>query len=163
MAEIPGPGASVFGWYATFVGVLLGGAIVGALLGWAEYLRRTGGRPHWRLLALSPLVLGVLPLTVPGAIAQLSRGIGTAGMAVALLGIGLGYGVSGLGPLLGRVLAGGASLVAALALVLATTVISDGRVTVTEPRGAWTMVLGLTSILTLGLAASIPFRPVTDG
>ncbi len=163
MAEIPGPGASVFGWYATFVGVLLGGVIVGALLGWAEYLRRTGGRPHWRLLALSPLVLGVLPLTVPGAIAQLSRGIGTAGMAVALLGIGLGYGVSGRGSLVGRILAGGASLVAALALVLATTVISDGRVTVTDPRGAWTMVLGLTSILTLGLAASIPFRPVTDG
>lgn len=159
MVEIAGD-ASVFGWYATFVGILGGGAIVGGLLGWAEHIRRTGGRPHWRWLALSPLILGLLPLTVPGTIALLTQGIGTAGMAVALIAIGLGYAVgSSRRPVL-RTVIGVLSAAAAVALVAMTPVISEGRVAFAEPRGAWAGLLGLSSILVLGLATSIPFRPV---
>ena len=43
MAEIAG-GASRLDWYGTFVGILGAGVIVGALIGLAEYFRRTGGR-----------------------------------------------------------------------------------------------------------------------
>ncbi|MDQ7879528.1 hypothetical protein Q9R08_16160 [Microbacterium sp. QXD-8] len=159
MVEIAGDD-SVFGWYATFVGVLGGGAIVGGLLGWAEYIRRTGGRPHWRWLALSPLILGLLPLTVPGTIALLAQGIGTAGMGVALIAIGLGYAVGSRRRPLLRVIIGVLSAAAAVALVAMTPVISDGRVSFAEPRGAWAGLLGLSSILVLGLATSIPFQPV---
>lgn len=159
MVELAGS-ESVFGWYGTFVGVLGSGAIVGALLGWADHIRRTGGRPHWRWLALSPLILGLLPLTVPGTIALLSEGIGTAGMAVALIAIGLGYAVgSSRRPLL-RATIGVLSAAAALALVAMTPMISDGRVSFADPRGAWGGLLELSSILVLGLATSIPFRRV---
>ena len=159
MVEIAG-GASVFGWYATFVGVLGSGAIVGGLLGWADHIRRTGGRSHWRWLALSPLILGLLPLTVPGTIAMLAQGIGTAGMGVALIALGLGYAVgSSRRPLLLAVI-GVLSAAAAIALVAMTPVISDGRVSFAEPRGAWAGVLELSSILVLGLATSIPFRRI---
>lgn len=161
MAEIAGA-ESTFGWYPTFVAVLGGGAIVGGLLGWADHIRRTGGRPHWRWLALSPLILGLLPLTVPGAIAGLSRGIGTAGMAVALIAIGLGYAFGGRRTWL-RVVLGVVSAGAAVALVAFTPLISEGRISFSDPRGAWAGTLALGSILVLGLATSIPFRPPVSG
>lgn len=157
MAEIAGV-ASTFGWYPTFVVVLGGGGIVGGLLGWADHIRRTGGRPHWRWLALSPLILGLLPLTVPGALAALSQGIGTAGMAVALIAIGLGYAFGGRRTWL-RVVTGLASGGAAVALVAFTPMISEGRISFSDPRGVWAGTLALCSIIVLGLATSIPFRP----
>lgn len=42
-------------WSGTLGYILLPGLVIGLLLGWAEHLRRTGGRRHWRWLALSPL------------------------------------------------------------------------------------------------------------
>lgn len=159
MAEIAGP-ESTFGWYATF-GVVLGGSgIVGGLLGCADHIRRTGGRPHWRWLALSPLILALLPLTVPGALAALAQGIGTAGMAVALLAIGLGYAFGGRGRAWLRIVVGVFSAGAAVALVAFTPLISEGRISFSDPRGAWAGTLATGSIIVLGLATSIPFRPV---
>lgn len=159
MSEIAGP-ESTFGWYATF-GALLGGAgIVGGLLGWADHIRRTGGRPHWRWLALSPLILGLLPLTVPGTLEALAQGIGTAGMAVALISIGLGYAFGGRRRVWLRLVVGAISAGAAAALVALTPLISDGRISFSDPRGAWAGTLALGSIIVLGLATSIPFRPV---
>ena len=161
MAEIAGA-ESTFGWYPTFVALLGGGGIVGGLLGWADHIRRTGGRPHWRWLALSPLILGVLPLTVPGALAALAQGIGTAGMAVALIAIGLGYTFGGRRTWL-RVVLGLVSAGAAVALVAFTPMISEGRISFSDPRGAWAGTLALGSIIVLGLATSIPFRPALSG
>lgn len=161
MVEIAGS-TSVFGWYATFVGVIGSGAIVGGLLGWADHIRRTGGRARWRWLALSPLILGLLPLTVPGTIALLAQGIGTAGMAVALIAIGLGYAVGSSRRRWLRGVIGMLSVAAAVAMIAMTPVISDGRVSFAEPRGAWAGLLGLSSILVLGLATSIPFRRVVS-
>lgn len=159
MAEIAGPD-STFGWYATF-GALIGGAgIVGGLLGWADHIRRTGGRPHWRWLALSPLILALLPLTVPGTLAALAQGIGTAGMGVALIAIGLGYAFGGRGRAWLRAVIGAISTGAAIALVAFTPLISDGRISFSDARGAWAGTLALGSIIVLGLATSIPFRPV---
>ncbi|MFW0772048.1 hypothetical protein ACLRGI_02630 [Paenarthrobacter nitroguajacolicus] len=159
MAEIAGP-ESTFGWYATFVAVLGGAGIVGGLLGWADHIRRTGDRPPWRWLALSPLILGLLPLTVPGTLAALAQGIGTAGIAVALIAIGLGYAFGGRGRPWLRVVVGALSAVAAAALVAFTPLISEGRISFSDPRGAWAGTLALGSVIVLGLATSIPFRPV---
>lgn len=159
MAEIAGP-ESTFGWYATFVAVLGGAGIVGGLLGWGDHVRRTGDRPHWRWLALSPLILGLLPLTVPGTLAGLAQGIGTAGIAVALIAIGLGYAFGGRGRAWLRVVVGALSAVAAAALVAFSPLISEGRISFSDPRGAWAGTLALGSVIVLGLATSIPFRPV---
>ena len=159
MAEIAGP-ESTFGWYATFVAVLGGAGIVGGLLGWADHIRRTGGRPHWRWLALSPLIFALLPLTVPGTLAALAQGIGTAGIGVALIAIGLGYSLGGRGRTWLRVVVGVLSAAAAVTLVAFTPLISEGRISFTDPRGAWAGTLALGSIIVLGLATSIPFRPV---
>jgi hypothetical protein len=60
LAMIAGTDSDV-SWSGTFLWVLLPGTATGALLGWAEHLRRTGGRPGWRWVAASPLLfLGVL-------------------------------------------------------------------------------------------------------
>jgi hypothetical protein len=157
MVEIAGP-ESVFSWYATFVAILGGAGVVGGLLGWALHILRTGGRRHWRWLALSPLILALLPLTVPGTIALLSQGIGTAGMGVAIIAIGLGFALGHRGRPWVRAVIGVLSLAAAIALTAAAPAISEGRIAFDEPRGAWAGVLCLGSILVLGLATSIPFR-----
>jgi hypothetical protein len=47
MADVAGADSGVE-WYGTFVQVLLPGTVVAGLLGWAEHLRRTGGRRRWR-------------------------------------------------------------------------------------------------------------------
>src|SRR5262249_8735129 len=36
-----------FTWLGTFLGVILPGGVAGALIGWAEHLRRKGGRRGW--------------------------------------------------------------------------------------------------------------------
>ncbi len=67
MAELAGAGSDV-GWYGTFAQVLLPGAVAGALLGWAEQIRRTGGRGGWRRgPRWSRILLGVIALVpIPG-------------------------------------------------------------------------------------------------
>jgi hypothetical protein len=47
-------------WSGTFGYILLPGLLIGLLLGWAEHLRRSGGRRHWRWLALSPLLFAAV-------------------------------------------------------------------------------------------------------
>ena len=51
-------------WSGTFGYVLLPGLAIGIILGWAEHVRRTGGRRGWRWLALSPLLFAAVPLTL---------------------------------------------------------------------------------------------------
>src|SRR5688572_3041536 len=47
MIELAGA-ESAFDWWGTVGAILVPGAVVGALLGWAEDIRRRGGRPGWR-------------------------------------------------------------------------------------------------------------------
>ncbi|MDV8149670.1 hypothetical protein [Arthrobacter sp. B10-11] len=160
MVELAGP-ASTFSWRGTFGTLLLPGAIAGGLLGWAEALRRSGGRRGWRWLALAPLTFAVAPLFLPGAVtALLTQGLGGGAIAVALMGIGGGYALSGRGPLWARLLCGIATAALTAALALTGPGIAGPSLAISEPRGAWVAVLAVSFIVVLALASSIPHRPV---
>ena len=160
MVELAGP-ASTFSWWGTFGSLLLPGAVAGGLLGWAEALRRAGGRRGWRWLALAPLAFAIAPLFMPGAItALLTQGLGGGAIAVALMGIGGGYAISRRGPLWARLVCGLVSAALAAALALTGPGIAGPSLAFTEPRGAWVAVLAASFIVVLALAASIPHRPV---
>jgi hypothetical protein len=64
MAQIAGSEASL-DWAGTFGWILVPGIGVGALLGWAQHLRLSGGRRGWRWLALSPLLFSAILFSRP--------------------------------------------------------------------------------------------------
>jgi hypothetical protein len=159
MVELAGTSTHV-DWLGTFGLLLLPGVVVGAGLGWAEHVRRTGGRPGWRWLAALPALFGLTALLVPGAFVRfITTGIGGGAVGVALLALLGGYAISGRGPLGGRIAAGVGAL-----LMLAGVVVSgwfaNPDLVPTEPRGAWVIVLTISLMLVLVLASSIPHRPV---
>ncbi|GAA4287555.1 hypothetical protein [Georgenia daeguensis] len=152
---------SAFGWAGTFAALLLPGAVTGALLGWAEYLRRTGGRRHWRWLALAPLALAIAPLLLPGAIvAFLTQGLGGGAVAFALTGMAGGFALSRRGSRWARLVSGLFVLLIAAGVVLSAPGVGGDDLALTTPRGAWAGLLGGVSVLTLAVASSIPHRPV---
>lgn len=158
MAEVAGPDASVVQWWGTFEGILLPGLVTGALLGWAEHLRRTGGRPGWRWLALAPLTF---VLATPGVLVSVvtEGGIGGGAVGVPLFGMAGGYALSGRGPWRGRAAAGLPVVAAVVGWAAGATAISPA-LAVTGPRGAWVAVLFAASLAVLALACAIPHRPV---
>ena len=86
MAQLAGPD-STFTWLGTFLAVILPGGVVGALLGWAEHLRRNGGRCGWRSLAFSPPLFPIAALSQPGGITKLV----TSGQGGGAIGIAVGH------------------------------------------------------------------------
>src|SRR5918995_4074992 len=70
MSELAGP-ASKIDWFGTFGAIVVPGAIVGGLLGWAHAIRMRGGRPRWRWLALAPLLFAIAPMFMPEAVVAL--------------------------------------------------------------------------------------------
>ncbi|GGI46722.1 hypothetical protein BCL57_001094 [Agromyces flavus] len=160
MSEIAG-GGSRFEWYGTFVAILLAGAITGALLGLAEYSRRTGGRRHWRWLALAPLAFAILPLTMPDAILALfTMGLGGGAVAVPLTGMAGGFAASGRGPIWARLVCGVLALAVVAGIVATVPAVGGIRLGLDQPRGAWVAILGAGCVVVLCLACSIPFRRV---
>lgn len=157
MAQIAGSESAVE-WYGTFEGILLPGLVTGALLGWAEYARRTGGRRGWRWTALAPLVFVLATPTVLVSIVS-DGGLGGGALALPLFGMAGGYAMSGRGPLWGRILAGVFALAPIPgALILAALIAPE--FSVAAPRGAWLTVLFLSFIAVLAFACAIPHRPV---
>jgi hypothetical protein len=154
--------SSQFGWLGTFGALLLPGAVTGALLGWAEHLRRTGGRRHWRLLGLAPLVLAVAPLVLlPDALfALVTQGLGGGAIAFALTGMAGGFALSGRGPRWARIACGLVLVVIGAGVALSTSAVGGPDLALTTPHGAWAALLGAGSVLTLAVASSIPHRPV---
>jgi hypothetical protein len=166
MAEIAGPD-SVFDWLGTFAFILLPAAIVGILLGLADYARRAGGRAGWRWLALAPLLLGIAPLLRPGAVELMfSSGIGSAALVIAFFGILGGYAVSRRGPVWLRIVCGLPALAVVLTGGLATfgfdisaaveALISGDW----EPRQAWAGVTFVSLMIVFAFACSLPHRKV---
>jgi hypothetical protein len=157
MAEIAGPTSSV-DWYGTFGGILLPGLVTGALLGWAEHLRRTGGRRGWRWLALAPLSFVV---ATPGVLVSVFiDGLGGGAIAIPLFGMAGGYALSGRGPLWARLAVGAIAILPIPAWALAATLIGGSDFALGAPRGAWIAVYFGAFLVVLALGCSIPHRRV---
>jgi hypothetical protein len=161
MSEVAGAESDVH-WVNTFGFVLLPGVLAGALLGWGEHLRRTGGRPHWRLLSLSPLLFVAVLLSNPLDLPSLfDDGIGGGAIGVPLIGILGGYAACGRGSPLRRAAAGLVFLTGLVVWALTATKVGGHDFALTTPHGLWATLLYYTLLVTLALAASVPLREVT--
>ena len=148
-------------WVGTFVWILLPGVVVGVLLGWAEHLRRTGGRRGWRWLAAAPLLFASVLFSAPGDLAaMLADGIGGGAIGVPVFGMLGGYALSGHGPTWGRVISGVIALAPVPIWALTVTSFGGPGLAVTTPRGAWVAVFFWSLLAVLALGCAIPHRPV---
>lgn len=168
MAEIAGSASSVE-WVGTFVWILLPGVLAGALFGWAEHLRRTGGRRGWRWLATAPLLFtGVLVhglVTAPGGLMAgveqfLANPLGGGAIGVPLFGMAGGYALSGRGRLWGRIVCGLIALTPIPIWALTVTGFGGPELATTTPRGAWVALYFWSFLAVLVLGCAIPHRPV---
>jgi hypothetical protein len=162
MTEVAGMESGV-SWSGTFGWILAPGLAAGALLGWAEHLRRTGGRRGWRWLALAPLLFAavLLPgLTDPSSMFE--AGIGGGAIGVPVLGMLGGYALSGRGPLWGRLLCGALSLSAIPVWALVAADVGGARLALDTPRGAWAALLYYALLAVLALGSAIPHRRVVE-
>ena len=152
MAQFAGR-ESVVDWLGTFEGILLPGALVGGLLGWAEHLRRTGGRPGW--LVAAPLVF---VLATPEVVVSVFvDGLGGGALAVPLFGMAGGWALSGRGPRWARWVAGAFALLAVPGWLITASFVG-GDLALGTPRGAWIAVLFLSLLAVLSLACAVPLR-----
>jgi hypothetical protein len=160
MSEVAGPESGAT-WLGTFGWILVPGAAIGALLGWAEHLRRTGGRRGWRWLALSPLLFAsvlVAGLADPGSMFE--GGVGGGAIGVPALGMLGGYALSGRGPRGGRVLCGVVALSAIPVWAVVADDVGGAGLGVGTPRGAWAALLYYALLAFLALGSAIPHRPL---
>jgi hypothetical protein len=156
MAQLAGIESTV-SWSGTFGWILAPGVAVGLLLGWAEHLRRTGGRPGWRWLALSPLMFAAVLFSNPAGLSDfLEDGIGGGALFVPLFGMLGGYALSTRGPLWARIL-GRAVILAPIPSGVVAILIADPPVT---PHDAWIGVYFYSFLLALAIPCAIPHRPL---
>ncbi|MEU4242379.1 hypothetical protein [Actinoplanes sp. NPDC026619] len=152
MAQLAGPD-STFTMAGTFGIILPTGTVVGALLGWAEYLRRSGHQ-H-RSLILAPLLIGLVPTLATAT-------LDPAPIGLALLAMAGGYAISGRGPVGMRILAGIVNLAGVVVTFLAPK--PSAGLGYTTPQGLWFGTLGASLGLVLALACAIPMcRPSISG
>lgn len=164
MAQIVGEESSV-SWSGTFGYVLAPGVLVGLLLGWAEHLRRTGGRRRWRWLALSPLLFTAVlfsegPLEVLGIFED---GIGGGAIGVPLYAMVGGYAISGRGPRSSRLACGALALTVIPIWILTVESFAGADLAVTTPRGLWVALYYYSFLALFAVGAAIPHRRVVDG
>ncbi len=163
MAQIVDEDSSV-SWSGTFSYILLPGLVIGLLLGWAEHLRRTGGRRHWRLLALSPLLFAAVlfsegPL---GVLRIFEDGLGGGAIGVPLIAMAGGYAISGRGPRWGRFACGALALTAVPIWALTVEAFAGADLAVNTPRGLWVALYYYSFLALFMVAAAIPHRPAVD-
>ena len=158
MIELAGA-ESAFDWWGTVGAILVPGAVVGALLGWAEDIRRRGGRPGWRWLALAPLLLAIAPMLLPGALVDfVTQGLGGGAVGVALMAIAGGYAISSRVPVAARAVCGILSGAVLVGLIISPPFIGGADLAVTEPRGLWLAILAGSLGALIIVASSIPHR-----
>jgi hypothetical protein len=165
MAELADSGSTV-GWYGTFGQILLPGVIVGVLLGWAEHIRRTGGRRRWRWLAAAPIAFTLAVFASPDVFMAvvngqplLGGGVGGGAIAVPVFGMAGGYALSGRGPSWSRITLGVIAVAPIPGWAFASPTFGP-QFALTTPRGAWLALLYYSFMATLDLACTIPHRPV---
>jgi hypothetical protein len=163
MAQLVQEDSSV-SWSGTFGYILLPGLLIGLLLGWAEHLRRSGGRRRWRWLALSPLLFAAIlfsegPL---GVLGLFEDGLGGGAIGVPLYAMAGGYAISGRGPRWGRLAGGLLALTAVPIWALTVESFAGPDLAVTTPRGLWVAVYYYSFLALLMVAAAIPHRHTVD-
>lgn len=155
MVAVAGDG-STFTWVGTFVWILLPGALVGGLLGWAEHLRRSG-RPRRGLVAAPLLFAGVL---LPGLLqpsTMFEGGIGGGAIGLPIIGMLGAYALAGRW-IPARVL-GGSLAVAGLAVwALTATEVGGPAFALDTAHGIWATTLLYGLLVLLAVATSIPLR-----
>jgi hypothetical protein len=161
MAQIAGPESSV-DWAGTFGWILVPGIGVGALLGWAEHLRTSGGRRRWRWLALAPLLFSAILFSRPlDLLSIFEDGVGGGAIGVSLYGLLGGYALSGRGPRWARIVSGVVALTAIPIWALTVTSFAGPGLALQTPRGAWVAAYYWSFLAVLSLACAIPHRAVT--
>ncbi len=163
MAQIVQEDSSV-SWSGTFGYILLPGLLTGLLLGWAEHLRRTGGRRGWRWLALSPLLFAAIlfsegPLGVLGIFQD---GLGGGAIGVPLYAMAGGYAISGRGSRWGRLACGALALTGIPIWALTVESFAGADLAVTTSRGLWVALYYYSFLALFMVAAAIPHRPAVD-
>jgi hypothetical protein len=155
MVQIAGKDSS-FSWLGTFALILLPGAVVGALLGWAEYLRRTqrlwGRRQRW--LVASPLLLAGALLDPEIFHALITTGAGGGAIGVVMIGLLGGYALARRGPRWSRIVAG----LLALIFIIGASQIGAEQAPLSTAHGAWVAVQVVSLLVVLCMACSIPHR-----
>ena len=158
MAQIAGAESSV-SWAGTFGWVLLPGVMTGVLLGWAEQLRRTGGRRGWRWLALAPLLFAsVLLPGLADPTSMFESGVGGGAIGVPLYGMAGGFALSRRGPLWARAVCGLVFLTMIPIWVMTVPGFAGPALAVDTPRGAWVALYYWSLMAVLALACAIPHR-----
>lgn len=163
MAQIVREDSSVT-WAGTFGYILLPGLAVGLLLGWAEHLRRTGGRRHWRWLALAPLLFAAI-LFSQGLLAVagiFEDGLGGGAIGVPLVAMAGGYAISERGARWGRLACGVLALTTIPIWALTVESFGGADLAITTPRGLWVALYYYSFIALLMVGAAIPHRPTVD-
>ena len=158
MTQIAGS-ETTMSWSGTFGWVLLPGIGTGALLGWAEHLRRTGGRRGWRWLALSPLLFASVLLTgIVDSAGFFEGGVGGGAIGVPVYCMVGGYALSGRGPSWARIVCGLVFLTAIPIWAFTAVGIGGPAMALTTPRGAWVALHYWSLLAVLALACAIPHR-----
>jgi hypothetical protein len=156
MAAVAGPGSEVE-WGPTFGYLLLPGAVIGALPGWAEFLRRTGRGPARHRLAYAPLLFTAVlvpALFHPGSF--LERGIGGGAIGVPVIAMLGGFAISGRGPLWGRALAGLLFTTAFVVWPITAVPVGGQSFALDTAHGLWVSMLFESLLVTFAMAASAP-------
>jgi hypothetical protein len=158
MWEVAGTEAEV-SWTGTFVWVLLPGAVIGALLAWAEFRRWRGAVPRRRWLIWSPLLFAAVLLQNPvNLVHGFKGGIGLAAVAVPALCMLGGYAIAGSGPRWVRGLCATVALSAVPIWSVTATHVGGPSMSLGNPHGASSAVLFWGLLATFSLAAAIPHR-----
>jgi hypothetical protein len=159
MATVAGPSSQVE-WGPTFGYILLPGAVIGALLAWAEFLRRTGGGSARHLVAYAPLLFTAV--LVPGLFhpgSFLEGGIGGGALGVPVIAMLGGFAISRRGPVSGRALAGLLFTTAAVVWLITAEQVGGPSFALNTAHGLWASVLFESLLVTFAAAASPPHRP----
>jgi hypothetical protein len=158
MAQVAGDDSSV-SWDLTFGWLLLPGAIVGGLLGWAEHRRVKGLAAGRRWFIATPLIFAAVLFsdpTDPGG--PLKDGVGGGAIALPVFGMLGGYALAGRGRHWTRYLAAVVPLSPIVIWALVATDVGGTEMALDTPRGAWVAVYFYSFVAVLVFACAIPYR-----
>lgn len=152
---MPGTQSLVTWW--TLALVLLPGVAVGALLGYAAYLRSVGRRAS-RWLVFTPVLFGSAILDPKIFIGLVTEGIGSGALIVAAIALSVAYVLTRPSWSIRR---GGVALLGSFGLLVMFGM-GEMAAPLDTPRGLWVGLFGVTLVVVLGLASVLPYPPVHE-